>query len=230
MANWRMVRTLLRRWPIVVAGLVLTVAAAQGVARPDTVYFSRTELAFLAPASSAYPNALRTTSGALIVSAGVIARRVSGPGKVLKFASPDVTLVGQGIRDGWSLRSPDSGGQWASNFATQVLALEVVGPSISDVERQRSALIERVQKELSGLQVSWGVAAVNRISVIEVPERAVLYPVSGDRRRAVGVVGLLGLGATIYAALTGGSFMRSILSVFSGSGRRGAREEVNEAN
>lgn len=201
MTIWELVRVLLRRWPVVVVGLLATGAVAMGPAKGQSVVFSRTELAFLAPTNAHYPNALRTTSDAVIMTAGVIAKRISGPEPMTKFGSTEVTLIGQGIRDGWSLRLPDTGGQWAPNFATQVLVLEVVAPTKQEVERRQAALISRVQQELSSMQDGFGVAGQNKISVIEAPERSVSYSVTGDRHRASAMAALLGVGATTTAAL-----------------------------
>lgn len=201
MTIWEMVRLLARQWLVVVLGVLCTGAVAAGPARGDSVVFSRTELAFLAPTNAVDPNALRTSSDAVIMTAGIVARRIIGPGPIPKFASTEVTLFDQGIRDGWSLRLPDTGGQWAHNYATQELILEVVGPSKNVVERRQTDLITRVQNELATLQRQFGVADVYNISVIEAPERSVIYTVTGDRRRALGMTLLLGGSATAASAL-----------------------------
>ena len=129
MTFWELCRVLLRHWPIVLVGAICTIGVGVVAISDEGVYFTRTNIVFKAPTSADYPNAIRTQLEDVIVTAGVVAKRVTGPGRVTKFASPEVTSVGLGVRDGWSLRLRDTGGQWATNFPVQMLTLDVVGPS-----------------------------------------------------------------------------------------------------
>lgn len=201
MIIWDVTRVLLRYWAVVLVGGLCTAGAGLMAISDDGVYFTRTELAFLAPTSTLYPNALRTQSEDIIDTAGVVAKRVMGPGKVTKFAAPDVTLVGLGVRDGWSIRLPDTGGQWASNYATQMLVLDVVAPSREGVAARQSELVRQVQGELLELQEDAGVAPVNRISVLPAPESTVIFSVSGNRPKALAMTACLGVGVTITIVL-----------------------------
>lgn len=201
MTVWEIVRMLRRRWLVVLVGVAVTAALARGPLRSDSVVYSRTELVFLAPSSSINPNAIRTRSSSVIMAAGVVARRVNGPAPPPKLASPDATLVGLGTRDGWWLRLPDTGGQWRPNFTSQLLILEVVAPTSHAVKLRQEALVTRIRTELTSLEDSFGVAGVNRISVIEAPDDAVTYPVTGDRHRTLAVLALLGGSATLCAVV-----------------------------
>ncbi|WP_186806159.1 hypothetical protein [Microbacterium aerolatum] len=182
-------------------GAVLTAGSGLAAVSADGVHFTRTELVFLAPTSALYPNALRTQSEDIIITAGLVAKQVTGPEKITKFASPDVTLVGLGVRDGWSLRLPDTGGQWATNFATQRLFLDIVGPSEERVREQQSALIEEVDQELEALQRERGVDPVNDITMITAPQSTTIYSVGVNKARALGMTAVLGIGATIAAVI-----------------------------
>ncbi|WP_454851941.1 hypothetical protein [Promicromonospora soli] len=196
MTVWDLIRAALRRWPIVVGGAVLTLVAAYGTTLDDGVYWSRAQVVFLAPASTDYPNTLRTTSEDIIITAGVVAKAVAGPDAVTKYASPDATLVGEGVRDGWSLRLPDTGGQWATHFNQQVLYVEVVAATSAEVEERQTLLVGRVADELHRLQRGAGVAPVNEITVTVAPESTVVHHVQGSSIRGVGMAGVLGIGAT----------------------------------
>lgn len=201
MTLWELVRALIRNWLIVLIGVGLTAVSGLAAVAADEVHFTRTELVFLAPTSALYPNALRTQSEDIIITAGLVAKEVTGPGKVTKFASPDVTLVGLGVRDGWSLRLPDTGGQWATNFATQRLFLDIVGPTAEQVREQQRALIAQVDRELEAMQRAAGVAPVNDISMITAPESTTIYAVGVNKARALAMTALLGGGATIAAVV-----------------------------
>lgn len=211
MTIWDVTRVLLQYWAVVLVGGLCTAGAGLLSIGDDGVFFTRTELAFLAPTSTLYPNALRTQSEDIIDTAGVVAKRVSGPGKVTKFATPEVTLVGLGVREGWSIRLPDTGGQWASNYATQLLVVDVVAPTKEGVEARQDELVGQVRSELLKLQEDAGVAPVNRISVLPAPETTMIFHVSGNRPRALGMTACLGVGVTITIVLAAERRRRRIL-------------------
>lgn len=197
MTLWDLVRAALRRWPVLLAGAVATLGVVYLTTLDDGVFWSRTQVVFLAPPSTAYPNALRTTSEDLIITAGVVAKAVTGPDEVTKYASPDATLVGEGVRDGWSVRLPDTGGQWATHFAEQVLYVEVVGATADEVGARQDVIIAQIAEELDRLQREAGVAPVNDITVTVAPESTVVHHVQGSRPRSAGMAGLLGACATL---------------------------------
>jgi hypothetical protein len=202
MIIWDVTRVLLRYWAVVLVGAVCTAGIGLLTVRDDGVYFTRTELAFLAPTSSLYPNSLRTQSEDIIDTAGVVAKRVMGAGKVTKFAAPEVTLVGLGVREGWSIRLPDTGGQWASNYATQTLVLDVVGPTKEQVQERQAELMGQVEQELLRLQDDEGVSPVNRVTVLPAPTSTMIFHVTGSRIRALGMTAALGASVTVTIVLT----------------------------
>ncbi|WP_295122201.1 hypothetical protein [uncultured Leifsonia sp.] len=182
-------------------GVVCTGLAAFALLSDKGVYYTRTQIVFLAPSSSYYPNTLATQSEDIIDTAGVVAKRITGPGPVTKFASPDVTLIGRGIRDGWSLTLPDTGGQWGTNFQSQILYLEIVAPDRATVLERQTTLLKRVQDELDALQRERGVEPINDITVQAAPRSTVIYHVGGSKPRALGMTAALGVGITAAAVV-----------------------------
>ncbi len=201
MTLWDFFAACLRRWPIVLVGVVCTGLAAFALLSDKGVYYTRTQIVFLAPSSSYYPNTLATQSEDIIDTAGVVAKRITGPGPVTKFASPDVTLIGRGIRDGWSLTLPDTGGQWGTNFQSQILYLEIVAPDRATVLERQTTLLKRVQDELDALQRERGVEPINDITVQAAPRSTVIYHVGGSKPRALGMTAALGVGITAAAVV-----------------------------
>lgn len=201
MTLWDFFAACLRRWPIVLVGVVCTGLAAFALLSDKGVYYTRTQIVFLAPSSSYYPNTLATQSEDIIDTAGVVAKRITGPGPVTKFASPDVTLIGRGIRDGWSLTLPDTGGQWGTNFQSQILYLEIVAPDRATVLERQTTLLKRVQDELDALQRERGVEPINDITVQAAPRSTVIYHVGGSKPRALGMTAALGVGSTAAAVV-----------------------------
>lgn len=196
-----LVRSMIRRWPIMLVGAICTAALGYLAVSDDGVAYARTEVVFLAPSSETNPNSLKTTSEDLIITAGVVSKAISGPGKVTKFADPSVTLVGLGVRDGWAVRLPDTGGQWASNFSSQSLIVEVVARDREAALAKQRELVDRIRLEMDALQRDAGVDPVNDITVSVVPETGVIRDVGGSTIRALAVVGVLGVSATIACVL-----------------------------
>jgi hypothetical protein len=201
MTLWDLIRSMLRRWPIVLVGAVLTVAVGYHAAGDRGVYWAKTKVVFLAPSSEMYPNALETTSEDVIITAGLVAKQMMGPAETLKFTSPDANLIGAGVHDGWSVKLPDIGGQWAPNFADQWLDVEVVASTPEQVELRMDELIREIDTTLARLQRTHAVRAVNDITARAAPESGVVYHVSGSRPRVLAMTLALGVGATVWTVL-----------------------------
>ncbi|MCR2785002.1 MULTISPECIES: hypothetical protein [unclassified Microbacterium] len=200
MALAQLFRVFLSRWPAVVIGALCTAGAMLGVLGAEGAYWSRTSLVFLAPSSELFPNSLQTRSEDLIITAGLVAKRVNGPDKVQKFASTETTLVGiPGTTDGVWLRLPDSGGQWAPSFADQFLLLDVMGDSADEVRAKQLAVIDRAREELDLMQREQNVDPVNDITLKVAPETPPVFHVTGSRIRSLGMTAAVGLGATLAA-------------------------------
>jgi hypothetical protein len=180
----------------VLVGVLCTGLALFAGLSDKGVYYTRTQIVFLAPSSSYYPNTLATQSEDIIDTAGAVAKRVTGPGPVTKYASADVTLIGIGIRNGWSLVVPDTGGQWGTNFESQILNLEIVAPDRATVLQRQTTLLRRVQEELTKLQSERHVAPINEITLTTAPRSTVIYHVGGSKPRMLGMTALLGAGIT----------------------------------
>jgi len=201
MTFWELLAALLRRWPILLVGALCTALAGYAVVREDGVYFTRTEIVFLAPTSSVYPNALRTQSEDIIDLAGVVAKKLVGAGEVTKYAAPEVMLAGLGVRDGWSLGLPDTGGQWGSNFATQELVLDIVAPTRERVKERQDELVDQIMTELHELQSDRGVDPINEVTAIVAPQTTIIHHIGGSRPRALGMTAALGIGATVAVVI-----------------------------
>lgn len=197
MTLWELLRACWRSWPVVLIGALVTAGIGFVAIRADGVYYTRTELAFLAPTRTDWPNALRTQSDSIIITAGTVAMAVTGADQLPKFASPEATLVGEGVRDGWTLRLPDTGGQWASNFATQRLVLEIVGPTREAVAARQQAVTEEVARTVRALQEDQGAQPAGLITAIPTPESTVIFHVAGNRFRALGMTAMLGVSVTL---------------------------------
>jgi len=195
---WEALLALVRRWYIVLAALLVALIGSYGAVKAPGVYWSRAEVTFLAPASTVNPNTLKVRSSDLIITAGVVAKLVNGNLTWNKMADPAATIVGEGVRDGWSVRLPDYGGQWSRVYSRQVLDVQVAGPTAEAVRERQTELLDRIDAELAGLQK--GVAQSDRITTTVVPAVPSVYYFHGSKVRALAMIWLLaGSGALATA-------------------------------
>lgn len=199
MSIWDLLLVLVRRWYLVVGALLIALVASYLVKERPGVYWSRAEVTFLAPASTINPNTLTTRSTDLIVTAGVVAKRINGNLQWNKTSDPAATIMGQGITDGWTVRLPDYGGQWDSVFSRQVLEVQVAGPTEEVVQARQQELFARIDAELAALQVD--VPQRDRITTTVVPDAPTVYYFAGSKMRAVAMIWLLCGAAAIAVAV-----------------------------
>lgn len=197
MTIWALAAICRRRWPIVVVGCLLTALLGWNFRTAPGVYSSSTKVLFLSPATP-QTRLLAPTSGDAIPFVGVIERELNAGVHQAPATAPDVTLVDQGILDGWSARQPDYGGQWAHNFTEATLILQVSGPTEAVVRERMSTLIGRTQQILDERQTS--VIPAARVTMQVSGTASQVHFAQGRPSRAmIGVVGI-GVALTLGAA------------------------------
>jgi hypothetical protein len=201
MTSTDVLRILLRRWYVVVAGLALTAAAVLATTATQGVYSAQTDVIFLGPKSVIAPNPIEASSESLIATAGLVARMTSNLEAAPATASSGVSLTGQGIRQGYSIELPNRGGQWASNFDRPVLVVQVAGPSEAWVRATLATQIHRIDDALRTLQERDGVGKQNYIITSSAPNLATVDYANGDPKRVMVAKLLLGTALTGLAAI-----------------------------
>jgi len=192
-----LLRALARRWPIVLLGVVASVGLAFLATRAEPVYTARAEMVFLAPSSARYPNELITSSESVIITAGIVAKRINGADAKLKYGSPFVNQVGA-PDDGehtW-IQLLDTGTQWASAFDDQLLVITTVGATPDEVRERVRAAADLVKSELKAAQDEKAVDPINEITARLSPAEPVITEIDGSGARAAGMTLVLGLLAT----------------------------------
>lgn len=183
-----LLRILRKWWLIVLVGLLATTATAVFATRATPVYHARTEVVFLAPPSIRYPNELVTTTESLIVTAGVVAKRINGADSRIKFGSAITTPVGapDDGRTIW-INLLDTGTQWVSIFDDQILVVDAIGASPSEVSQRIEDASALISEQLHELQTQMNVGSVNEIKTRMSPPAPVVEEVTGSRARAFGM-------------------------------------------
>jgi len=191
----RLLRTLLRRWYVLVAVGALTAAGLMLVARPDGVYATRVSVVFLGPAGQVNDNSLTPTPATLVHFAAIIERQYNGEVLENRFAAPSATLYGSGVRVGHSVTLVNRGGQWGRAFSDPVLSIDVVDSSEERVLAVLDETVERVTQLSEAQQERMGVSEGEAISTLRSPQVAIVEYTGGSRARAS--AGILALGALV---------------------------------
>jgi hypothetical protein len=190
-----------RKWWVLVLALALGGVGAVQVRTAPEVYWATTKLVLAAPAK---PENQRLAPGpsSLLALAGLLEAAVKDGESIPRSASPDVTLVDQGINDYAQVRVPNYGGQWANNYTEPALIVEASAPTEAVVRQRIDTLIERVEAKLASIQV--GVPPALTITIVPFP--APIIQQSGGRRSlAIVVIGVLVLvgGCSLAVGLDG---------------------------
>lgn len=192
MTLWDVLRSLSRWWLAVLLGMVATAVAGLFVIREPGVYFTRTQVVFLAPATW-YRNVLAATPESVVVTASVVAKRVVGPDIAIKYGSLDATIIGTTPkREGVWIRAEDQGGQWAPDFDKPIIVVDIVAPSVERVRELQHEAIQSIQYELDRIQRELQPSGRDLITMEVAPSTTGISNVRGNRVRALGMTGLLG--------------------------------------
>ncbi len=185
---------------VLVGGLLLTLGLAAYAAKPRGVYWSSTEVRLLAPLKGSTYDDILNPPTTITMLAGALAE-MADPSRSARISSDSATLAGQGIRHGYSVLLPNTGGQWANQFVSPYLQVQVVGTTVQEVRQVMSSLLARINADLLSLE--------NRVSVpksylvrtqTSPPGTPPLYYQHGSRLRAVAISLVLGLGLTALAS------------------------------
>ncbi|HEY3716337.1 MAG TPA: hypothetical protein VGL39_17555 [Jatrophihabitantaceae bacterium] len=177
-----------------IVALVVSCALASYAAKKPGVYWSRVQMRFVAQMSVTNPNGLQEGPASLVMAAGVVARIIDPSGGQNRVTSPDTTLASEGIRHGWSVTLPNTGGQWANNFTNPWLNVEAVGTSGAEVGATISRLLAQIQTTLTLLEQKADVRPSAMIRLQTAPRVPQLYYQQGSGMRAGIATLILGLG------------------------------------
>lgn len=193
--------SLRNRWWVFLLGLCVTVAAGLACYAAPGTYWATTKVIFLVPTTDIQPNPLAPDNGRSIGLAGIVAAEINGGSPRRNVVGVDVELVDQGITDGWSVRLPDSGGQWAHNFAEPALVVQASGPTPEVVLARTDALVKEVERRVRQREDAAGVSSGLRITFLHSPAQTVVHYGEGSRSRALLVIGVLGVGTSVALAV-----------------------------
>jgi hypothetical protein len=195
---WRVVR---RRWWVLLLGMLITVTGCYAVQRTPGVYWAYTRVIFLPPVAPGQENPIAPDSSSLIPLAGIIQDEIYKGSPPLGSNGQDVTLVDQGVYDGWSVRLPNSGGQWATNYAEPVLIVQASGPSAQVVQTRMYDLFDEITRLVADHEDADGVSTTSRVDFTLSPAAVAVQYSNGHRSRALAIIVLVGVGLSLAACI-----------------------------
>jgi hypothetical protein len=186
---------------VVVCGALLSVLAVGYVRSLPGVYWSQVNVLFLLPQNDATPNSLQFQNDSLVSLAGIVGKSSSVGGARSAPTSDGVTLVGEGIYNGYSMDLPNSGGQWAINYDRPLLDVQASGSTPEEVTARMKAVIARIEENLADRQAKAGVSERSLVTTRLSPPVMPMYYNPGSHVRAMGATLLLCLSGTAVAVV-----------------------------
>lgn len=192
MTTAELVRLLLRRWYLSVAGAACSLVVLVLAVQQPPVYFTQLDVVVLPPAETSQTNTLRDGPYLLAPLAGLIVDAVNGGLQAQTTATDSTTLYGEGVLNGSRVRLRNRGTQWQPVYDAGVIDVQVVGPDPGAVVARAEDLVAELDAALVARQVDAGVVRSSRATLESSPTDPVLQQVGASRSRAALSIGLLG--------------------------------------
>lgn len=192
-----LVAALARRWYLVIAGTLASMAAAV-LLHPSGVHWTQFELVLLTPANQQFPNTYRDPHFDLVPMASIIVTEMNHGHPPAVMGSSATTLFGEGLRSGSRVRLPNRGSQWLPLYPQPIIDVQVVGTDLQQVQHRSAELIEQARTILRERQAGYGIAPRDQITLQPSPADPITYFATGRRSRAAAATGLAGLALTIW--------------------------------
>jgi hypothetical protein len=197
---WQLSAALRRQWIVTLIGLGVVLAIGYHLTHLEGLYYQKVDVIFLAP-EQPDTNTFQNATGSLIGTAGIVSQVVGSSASGAAPVSENATLVGTGLKHGYSVRLPNDGGQWAINYTRPVLDVQAVGTSPEEVTATTNMVIAKINHELDLRQDAFGVLKRYRITTRLNPSIAYVMHSTGSRSRTLAASMLLGGGCTVAMAL-----------------------------
>ncbi|KHL01229.1 hypothetical protein LK10_17620 [Sinomonas humi] len=145
-------------------------------------------------------------------------------GQALASASFGGTLAGAGVRNGYTVVLPNSGGQWSQTYDQPELAVEAVAASPDRARSEVQSLLQQIDSFAALLQARQNVPLVSRVTTstasIAIDDTGV-----STSTRIRGILGLAALGL-LLSILGAVSFDRVLCRASSRADRRRGNHAV----
>jgi hypothetical protein len=199
MTSRQLLSVVLRRWYLMLLGVVITVGAVHQIVHRPGVYWTQVSVVVLGPVDKQYPNNFEAPAWALISVAGMLTADWNGVEPPLLTASSQTTLFGEGQEKGILVRMPNQGSQWQPLYFSPSIDVQVVESEPNTVAREARRVSAELDRMLQRRQAAIGIDQKQRMTTVASPTDPTIAYVSGSRTRAALATGVVGAAFTTIA-------------------------------
>ncbi len=199
----QLLRLLVRRWYVVIAGVACTGLACAALMLTPPAYTAQMDVVLVVPGGATSSRTDDAFAEPLINFTSVVAVRVNAMRPSVKLSSPTADLYGLGVREGVSVTLADAGGQWESIFNAPVIRIQAVDSSPDRVASALNGVVADISLASTSIQDESGVGQSARIGIETVPLRPEVFAYTRNRTseaKATVAAWVLGLSLTASAA------------------------------
>lgn len=198
MHPWSLSATARRAACSLTVGMVVTCPLLWHAVAGAPVYSTETRVTLV---SDAVSSDLRRPPEGLIFVARLVSQRIT-PRDPTRTPSDSVSLVGEGVRQGYTVTVPNAGNQWVRRHDRAELRVQAVAASEAEVQQLASTATRRIEEVLVELQEPFALPARETIRTTYVlSSTPVVLEGRGRPSRAVLTALILGAGATMATAV-----------------------------
>lgn len=189
----------LRRWYLMVAGALLSLAGLYQATHVPPVYYTQYYVVVLAPQSSVFPNTFEDPAYGMAPMAGLIASDYNKGKRQGLLGSADTLLHGEGVREGSRVHLSNDGSQWEPMYGRPNIDVQVVGPKPEEVAAKAKQIGLDLVALLEKRQVEMGIVPTMRMTTVLSSSDPIISQAGGSRSRAALAVTAAGaLSTTIF--------------------------------
>ncbi len=200
MALRELLRTLLRRWYVLVVVLVCGAFLIAHFAAEGAVFSTRTAVTFRYAESGELDRYNGTADKSVISFVATIAQEVNGGLPPTTYSSDAAPLYGAGIRQGVQVDVLNEGNQWFPINRKAEIDIQIVGPTHEWVEAKQQSLLGDIARTTQERQEQAGVPVEARIVGNTVPLTLQIIRIAPNR--SAQLVAVVGVG--VASLLVGG--------------------------
>lgn len=198
MTMWELIGALRRRWGALVVGAFVSVLLVSLARSQEPVYNAELNVSLVADV--AYSD-LRQPDPSLVIVASLIAEQVNERDSP-PTSTDAVNLVGEGVRHGWSVTLPNSGGQWSRRNDKSQLRVQAVGATEAEVRSLLNVATRRIDGALASLQRPHHIRRAEQIRAETLALAPIVHVNAGSSSRAGAAAMILGVFVSVAVALT----------------------------
>jgi hypothetical protein len=195
-----LLRIAVRRWPVVLAGALITLLGGYHVLSTRGEYVTAVGIYFLGPQSA--NNANRYLADDDVISVAELV------GVAVNGKTARAEMQAQGLRDHYTLQLFNAGNQFVAIHDRAVLDLSVRGKDETSVRRSLQLVLDRVDRELQRQQQEVGASPKSWVTTSRTPADPPIVHGMGSGLRALAAILALGAALTLTAAVVVDNVLR----------------------